>query len=99
MAADTSPPAVPDPMLATLGVPPTGAQWAIEFKWDGRGRVRTRGSAVSVYTRNGAEVCAVSAERIPLDSLRYWNADRQEAYASANAATQRLAGSARTGPA
>ncbi len=37
-------------------------------------------------------VCAVSGEIIPLEELRYWSADRQEAYASAEIATRRLLG-------
>jgi hypothetical protein len=36
--------------------------------------------------------CAVSEESIPLDALRYWSVDRQEAYASAENATKRLLG-------
>ena len=35
-------------------------------------------------------LCAVSGAQIPLDMLRYWNAERQEAYASAAIATRRL---------
>lgn len=35
-------------------------------------------------------LCAVSGAQIPLDMLRYWNAERQEAYASADIATRRL---------
>lgn len=35
-------------------------------------------------------ICAVTGERIALDALRYWSAERQEAYASAQIATQRL---------
>ncbi|MEY2943283.1 MAG: hypothetical protein RLY97_1297 [Pseudomonadota bacterium] len=35
-------------------------------------------------------LCAVSAEAIPLESLRYWSVTRQEAYASAAIATKRL---------
>lgn len=43
------------------------------------------------YLANGFRVlasgdhvlCARSAERVPLDALRYWNVARQEAYASA----------------
>lgn len=35
-------------------------------------------------------LCAVTAERIPLDTLRYWNVVRQEAYASPDVATRRL---------
>ena len=36
-------------------------------------------------------VCAVSGERIPLDSLRYWSVARQQPYASAEIATAALA--------
>lgn len=35
--------------------------------------------------------CARTAARIPLDELRYWSAARQEAYATAEAATEALA--------
>lgn len=35
-------------------------------------------------------VCAVSAERIPLDTLKYWSVARQEAYATAEIATKAL---------
>jgi bifunctional non-homologous end joining protein LigD len=63
MTADTSPLRVPDPMLATLGAPPAGPGWAVEFKWDGfRGRLRSAGSTVSVYTRNGAEALSTFPE-------------------------------------
>ncbi|SFL34274.1 DUF2093 domain-containing protein [Methylorubrum salsuginis] len=34
--------------------------------------------------------CAVTGEAIDLDALRYWNVDRQEAYATPEAAMQRL---------
>lgn len=30
--------------------------------------------------------CAITGSPIPLDELSYWNVDRQEAYADANAA-------------
>lgn len=35
-------------------------------------------------------ICAVSGERIVLEALRYWSVTRQEAYASAAIAAQRL---------
>ncbi|SFF78074.1 hypothetical protein SAMN05518801_101471 [Novosphingobium sp. CF614] len=38
--------------------------------------------------------CAVTGERIPLEALRYWSVDLQEAYASAEIATRRLLGQA-----
>ncbi len=36
-------------------------------------------------------VCAVSAERILLEDLRYWSVGRQEPYASAAIATRAMA--------
>ena len=35
-------------------------------------------------------VCAVTAAELPLDLLRYWSVERQEAYATPDAATKRL---------
>jgi hypothetical protein len=37
-------------------------------------------------------LCAVTGQVIPLAELRYWSAERQEAYASAEIATRRLLG-------
>lgn len=37
-------------------------------------------------------LCAVSGARIDLEDLKYWSADRQEAYQSAAEATQALLG-------
>ena len=34
--------------------------------------------------------CAITGETIPLEELRYWSADLQEAYASPEIATKRL---------
>ncbi|MGE5720870.1 MAG: DUF2093 domain-containing protein [Sphingomonadales bacterium] len=33
-------------------------------------------------------VCAVTGQRIPLEQLRYWSVERQEPYASAEAALE-----------
>jgi hypothetical protein len=35
-------------------------------------------------------ICAVTGQPVPLDELRYWSVERQEAYASAQVATERL---------
>ena len=35
-------------------------------------------------------ICAVSGQPVPLEELRYWSVDRQEAYASPQLATERL---------
>jgi hypothetical protein len=43
--------------------------------------------------RPGAFVrCAVTGVAIPLEELKYWDVDRQEAYASPEAVMQRRAG-------
>jgi hypothetical protein len=55
-------------------------------------------AAMLIYGPNGFRVikpghfveCAVTAEPIPLELLRYWSVDRQEAYASPEIATQRM---------
>jgi len=36
--------------------------------------------------------CAVTGERISLETLRYWSVERQEPYASCEIATRRLLG-------
>ena len=42
-----------------------------------------------VVVRPGSFVrCAITGSAIPLDELLYWNVDRQEAYANANAALE-----------
>ena len=48
---------------------------------DGEFRVVKPGSFV---------ICAVSGQMIPLDSLRYWSVDLQEAYASPAVALERF---------
>ncbi|NCP12873.1 MAG: DUF2093 domain-containing protein [Sphingomonadales bacterium] len=43
--------------------------------------------------RSGSHVlCAVTGVAIPLPDLRYWSAERQEAYATCEIATRRLLG-------
>jgi hypothetical protein len=59
-------------------------------------------AAMLFYQPNGFRVlspgtfvlCAVSSEQVPLEALRYWSVERQEAYASAELATRRLLGQA-----
>jgi hypothetical protein len=59
-------------------------------------------AATLIYGPNGFRVirpgrfvaCAVTGEAIPLEELRYWSVDRQEAYASPEIATRRMLGEA-----
>lgn len=39
-------------------------------------------------------ICAATGEKVMLEVLRYWSAERQEAYLSAEVATARLLGKA-----
>ena len=58
------------------------------------------GAATLYYQPNGFRVvrpgayviCAVSGEQVPLEALRYWSVERQEAYASPALAAKRLLG-------
>jgi hypothetical protein len=58
--------------------------------------------ATLIYGHNGFRVvrpgkyvlCAVTGEAIPLEALRYWSVERQEAYGSPEIATRRLLGEA-----
>jgi hypothetical protein len=58
----------------------TGPEAQVEYL-DGDFRVRRPGAFVR---------CAVTGEPIPLDELRYWSVDRQEAYANPDAVLTRL---------
>ena len=43
-----------------------------------------------VVTPGAYVICAVTGVQIPLEDLRYWNVDLQEAYASAEIAVKRF---------
>ena len=45
-----------------------------------------------VITPGSHVLCSVSGDKIPLEALRYWSAERQEPYASADIATRQLMG-------
>ncbi|MFD1610527.1 DUF2093 domain-containing protein [Sphingomonas tabacisoli] len=54
-------------------------------------RLHYMANGFRVLSQGDHVVCAVSGEKIPLDALRYWSVVRQEAYATAEIATQALA--------
>ena len=56
---------------------------------DGPALVRYGHGEFTVLRAGGYVVCAVSGKKIPLDDLRYWSADLQEAYAGAAQALER----------
>jgi hypothetical protein len=57
---------------------------------DSEAKIEYRDGAFRVIVPGSFVICAVSGRRIPLDSLRYWNVERQEPYADAAAALEAL---------
>ncbi|MGN6621571.1 MAG: DUF2093 domain-containing protein [Sphingomonas sp.] len=45
-----------------------------------------------VLTPGDHVTCAISGEAIPIEELRYWSVERQEAYATAAIALQAISG-------
>lgn len=55
-------------------------------------KVHYLANAFRVLSNGDHVVCAVSGERIPLETLRYWSVARQEPYASADISVKAHAG-------
>lgn len=53
-------------------------------------RLHYMANGFRVLSNGDHVVCAISGEKISLDSLRYWSVAKQEAYASAEIATRAL---------
>lgn len=53
-------------------------------------RLQYSANATRVLSPGDHVRCAVSGEAIPLEQLKYWSVERQEAYASAEIATRAL---------
>ncbi|MEL6661821.1 MAG: DUF2093 domain-containing protein [Pseudomonadota bacterium] len=58
----------------------------------GLARVRYLDGDLQVLEPGDFVVCAVTGRKIPLQALRYWSVDLQEAYADAEAAGKRMSG-------
>ena len=56
----------------------------------GEARLRFLDGDFEVLQPGAYVVCAVTGMHIPLDALRYWSVDLQEAYANPAIATKRL---------
>lgn len=55
----------------------------------GEAKLRYLDSDYQVLVPGSFVTCAVTGRQIPLSELRYWNVDRQEAYADAAASLKR----------
>ena len=56
---------------------------------DGEAKVQYLDGDFRVITPGAYVRCAVSGVRIPLEELKYWSVDRQEAYATPEAVLER----------
>jgi hypothetical protein len=61
---------------------------------DRAARLHYHANGFRVLSPGDHVLCAVSGARIPLEMLRYWSVERQEAYASAELSTLRALGRA-----
>lgn len=57
--------------------------------FSGEAKLHYSNSDFTIMETGAYVVCAVTGDRIPLDRLKYWDADRQEAYRDAAASTKR----------
>lgn len=53
-------------------------------------RLRYRDGAFDIVFPGSYVTCAVTGQRIPLERLRYWSVERQEAYFDASVALNRM---------
>jgi hypothetical protein len=51
-------------------------------------RLHYMAGAFRILTSGDYVTCAVTGRRIPLDALRYWSVERQEAYATPEASVE-----------
>jgi hypothetical protein len=55
----------------------------------GEAKLRYLDGEYEILVPGGHVVCAVTGTQIPLDALRYWSVDLQEAYANPDISTRR----------
>ena len=60
----------------------------IFFQKRGEAKLHYGASDFTILEGGAFVTCAVTGERIPLEELRYWNDERQEAYKDAGAALE-----------
>ena len=61
-----------------------------DFREEGQADVEYLDGEYRVIKPGAFVICAVSGIQIPLDALRYWNVDLQEAYATPEMALKRF---------
>ncbi|RIJ16017.1 DUF2093 domain-containing protein [Henriciella mobilis] len=59
-------------------------------KTSGEAKIRYLDADLEVISPGDYVTCAVTGRKIPLQALRYWSVDHQEAYVDAAAAASRM---------
>lgn len=67
-----------------------------DFRADGMAEVEYLDGEYRVVKPGSFVLCAVTGQAIPLEALRYWSVDLQEAYATPAIATRRFQETGRT---
>ena len=67
-----------------------------DFRQDGQAQLEYLDGEYRVVRAGSFVTCAVTGATIPLEALRYWSVDLQEAYASPDIATRRFRETGRT---
>jgi hypothetical protein len=67
-----------------------------DFRPDGLADLEYLDGEYRVAKAGAFVICAVTGAHIPLEALRYWSVDLQEAYASPDIATRRFQETGRT---
>ena len=52
-------------------------------------KIRYLDADFQILLPGGYVICAISGKQIPIDELKYWSVDRQEAYATPEAVLKR----------
>jgi hypothetical protein len=58
------------------------------FKNQGEAKIHFGASDFTIMETGSYILCSVTGDQIPLEQLRYWNEDRQEAYKDAAASLE-----------
>tara|TARA_B100001123_G_C15018105_1_gene910380 strand:- start:222 stop:419 length:198 start_codon:yes stop_codon:yes gene_type:complete len=49
---------------------------------DNKAKIKFKPNSFEILEEGGYVICAISGKQIPLENLRYWNVELQEAYFS-----------------
>ena len=57
---------------------------------DNKAKIKFKPNSFEILEEGGYVICAISGKQIPLENLRYWNVELQEAYFSPKEVKERV---------